>query len=829
MPPRTWDFVHLDLRVRVDLDARRVDGVATHTVRRLGDAGVVQLHQIGLAIDAVEVDGAPAAWRVAGGWLEVPVAADPAPTGSDASAVDHTVTVRYNAEPQAGLQFRGGPDAPARERREAWSQGEPMENRHWFPGWDYPNDKFTVDVTVEAPPGTIGLANGLTAGPTPLAGGWTAWAYHLDRPIANYLVAIAVGDYTTAVDEADGPVRFEYVGGASVTDATLRRTFARATAQRAYFEALLGEPFPYPVYRQLAVQGFQYGGMENAGFTIVNDRRLLGPAEFSEERTDQIVAHELAHQWFGDLLTCYGWRELWLNEGFAEYYAARWQAHDQGEPRGAELVQRWLERSLATRDQPMAPRGATKVGDAENAGVYVRGAAVLHMLRVHLGDAGFDAAIRRYVQTHRDGLVESDQLRRALEEVSGEHLGWLFDQWVTGAGLPSWSSRHRWSDGRLEVTFDQTTPSTIPPFSAPVEVEIGLADGTARVETAWLGAGRTALAVPLDAPPRYVAVDPRGGVLADWDRQQTAAEWTAQATTADAPFARLVGIGTLGRGIGDAPSNAALIAILNDAAAPLPYRRAAAEALGAATDAGVVEALIAATDRDPVDLAVAATSALGRIELDDLKPAAAAVRRLARSDRPVEVRTAAIASLAHLDPEAARVIARGWLVAPDPSAFEAYHAAAAEALGQVGGITDRRLLRSRIDERRSSSWTVAAAGTAAVRLAVEAADGDAVDDERVALARAIEPLLGSRNIRVRQAAIGWLGKVGDERSERALTAFASHNRVEWSDLSEAARDAAQLVRVKVEPEAAPTDADLERVREELAALERRLEELETWH
>lgn len=786
MPERAWDFEHLELRVRVRVDEGRIEGQAIHTVSRLvEDARVVRLHQVGLHVIEVTVDGERVR-PVVGDWLEVPVA------GSESR---HVIAISYTAEPQTGLHFRGGPGARPEERPEAWSQGESNDNRYWFPSWDHPSDKLTVRTTVEAPARLTAFANGVLEERREVDDGFVAWTYRLDRPIASYLVAIAVGDYEVYAD--DGPVRFEYVVQRGTGEDAARRTFERARDQLAFFADLLGEPYPYPVYRQLAVQGFLYGGMENAAFTVVNDHRLVTAVEGSSLRADTLVSHELVHQWFGNLLTCHGWGELWLNEGFATYYAARWQAHDQGPERAAELVVRWHQGALGDR-------------------VYLRGALVLHMLRVHLGDEVFDRAIRQYVAERRDTFVETDDLRRVLEEVSGRELAWFFDEWVGDGVDARLVSTHHWSGGRLEVRVVQESASIL----AQVEVEIGLADGGTRTERVWLGPAGATLDVPLPEPPRYVAMDPRGGVLADWDRQQSAAEWAAQATSADQPFARLVAIARLGRPPLTDDALATLARITGDG--PVALRRAAATALGATRDARAIPALVALVDAGEPDLADVAAEGLGLMRLPTATTAGDSLQRATRGPVAPEVKAAALLSLAALEPGLARTTARAWLRRRDPTAAERLHLTAAEVLGRVGGASDLDLLIARIDERRWRTMAVVGSSSAAVQLAVER---DPHDPSRIALATAIEPLLRSPNLRLRQAAIGWLARIGDSRSAAALETFASANLVTWEGLSSRAQEAAELIRSRVRPES-PLLPDLERMRRELEAVERRREELE---
>nr|MBA2321320.1 hypothetical protein [Deltaproteobacteria bacterium] len=312
MPDRDWDFVSLELDVAIDLEDRSLTGRAVHRLRPLGVASEVVLHAADLDIVSVTVDGAAVeAWRSLGDRLVVPVAVGPG---------ERSVEVRYTARPTAGMYFRGPPGDAVRE---VWTQGEDEENRHWFPGWDYPNDRFTVRTAVTVPDGLVAVANGALVSKAPgRAAGTTRWEYALETPIVNYLVAIAAGEYRVVVEP--GTPTLEHVVPVGTSDATVERSTRETRSMLDYLARLLGTPYPWTVYRQVYVQRFLYGGMENATTTVLADDYLLRDPVLDRYNADFVLAHEIAHQWFGDLVGVYGWRDLWLNEGFATYYGNRW-------------------------------------------------------------------------------------------------------------------------------------------------------------------------------------------------------------------------------------------------------------------------------------------------------------------------------------------------------------------------------------------------------------------------------------------------------------------------------------------------------------------------
>ncbi len=813
MPDRHWDVVHLDLAVTIDPAAHTVTGTTRHTVRPLGAPhGTIRLHQEALEIRAVRVDDQPVdGWRTGRSWIDVPMPA----TGDE-----HVVEVDYAATPQTGLHFRD-PRGSADPVVEVWSQGEDIDNRHWFPSWDYPSDKFTVHTAVTVPDGLHAVANGTFQGKRATGDGWTTWTYNLDRPIVNYLVAVAAGDYRVVGE--DGPVPLEYIGASVHPDGAIRRGFDRVKPQMAYFAELLDEPFPYPVYRQVMVSRFLYGGMENSTLTIMADGLLQPVPGGRTRRTEEVAAHELAHQWFGDLLTCYGWRELWLNEGFATFYTGRWMEHARGEAYYATRVDGWLRSAAHTRT-PMAPRGWSAVDGRENEGVYVRGASVLHMLRVFLGDEVFDRGIRLYVDRNKDRLVESDDLRRALEDVSGTHLGWFFDQWVHGTGVPAMASAWRWSEGELVVTLTQTTEGTA--FWAPVEVEIGLEDEvlTRRV---WLGEGEARLVLPVQTAPAWVAVDPRGGVLAEWEHDQEPAAWIAQAERSPSPYARIVAMRELGEAEAAGDAVQALARILADDALEPALRSYAASSLGKLSTAEAAAALIDALDAEDPYLRQDVVRALG--ETEDAPATRAALTRVLASDPDPQCRGQAIRAMVALDEARGRTLALKALAAPDRSWQAQVHTHALDALHEAATRADLSILVDRARPRWPRGVRQAA-GWAASALVDRVEDEDPAwaDRARSRLSAAWIPSLDDPDQRMRETAIHLLGDVGDDRAEDALQRFAAENEV--PGLSEAARDAATAIRYRgaEEEEEEPPESDLEAIQQALDELKERLERLEEW-
>jgi len=789
-PDRDWDLRHLHLDLAIDPDARTVGGTVTLTLAPLVPGSAwIRLDQVGLDIEEVAIDGQSTPFVLDDDGVSVEV-----PRPDDTVAL----TVRYRATPDTGLHFRGdGPDSHV----EVWSQGEGEDNRFWFPSWDYPNDRFTYSARFEVPDGLRVLSNGLGH----FEDG--AWHYALDQELVSYLVMVAVGAYEVRED-AWGDVLVEQWVPPGTDMADVEALSGDVPAMLEHFSAVTGVPYPYPAYREVFVQRFLYGGMENTTSTVETIRLLVEPER--HDHSQYVVAHELAHQWYGDLLTCSTWHELWLNEGFATYFGHDWMRTVEGEAFWYDGVHR---RYAAARNSgPLAGRRWSRGDghDGENSAVYVRGASVLQMLRVLFGDQAFQAAIQHYTTQNADQLVTTEDLRQAFEEVTGHHLRWFFEQWVHRPGTPALEARSTWKDGTLTVTLQQTqdTSGDVPVFTLPIDLDIAAADGVIR-ERIWMTEASHTFSRALPEPPAYVAVDPEGGLLAELTVDQSQASWRAQLRS-EAVYARLQAIRALSEEPDDA-SLEALVALARSAVEERTTRRLAIEGLGGKGSAPAQHALlqILEHDDDPA-LREAAASALGRGVA--VKGEEGALAEAVRRDPDLGVQRAALGALAHHDPDLALRLARPLARnADDPRGSLA--SAALGLLGEHGGWAELPILLDRAHP--SELHEVAApALRAAVRLVDRQDPGPAREEGFSLVARTAEPFLESAFLTTRRAAIDVLADAGDDQSVILLNGYRSQETV--PSLRAAARNAVTDIRGR-HPDRPPRSN---------AQWEARLEELE---
>lgn len=767
VPDRAFDMEALELDLAIDPTAGAVAGTARWTVRRLGPGPLV-LDQVALDIEAVTSGGAPLPWRVDGDTLVI-----------DVPGAGGEVAVRYRATPRTGLHLRrpgpGSPDTYA----EVWSQGEGEDNRYWFPGYDHPNDRFTYRGRFAVPDGWKVLTN---------ADG---------TDLVNYLVMVAAGPY-----EVIGPPENQ----AWVPPGTSAEAVAGVTAtvpgMMAHFAARTGVAYPWGPYRQVFVQRFLYTGMENTSATVEHVR-LLQPAALHATRPgiESVVAHELAHQWYGDWVTCRDWRELWLNEGFATFFAADWMAQARGPSWWAADVKAWLASSRGPGS--LAGRPWLGPDTPANHNVYQKGASVLQMLRVMLGEERFWAGIREYTASEAPRLVDSHELQRAFERTSGMALDWFFQQWVELPYVPMLKSGWSWADGALTVDLAQPGEA-LPVYTLPVTLEVGRADGGVERRTVWMERRDLQVSLPLPAAPRYVAVDPDGGLLVVPDAAQAPAAWTAQLGS-PSPYARLVALDALS----DAGAVDPLRERLFDGGAPLPERAAAARGLGRARAcAPLLDALALP---DPA-VRLAAADALSDCAVPEIATAtAAAWRREANPD----IRAQLLEALGWADGPAGLKAARA--VLGYARRDDAEVRAATDLLGRAGVPGDLPLLLRDAGSRDRRVGGLRAAAAVVGRQAL----GPERDAWRAMVARSAELELDDLDLRHREAAVAVLGEVGDATSVARLEAFRRVEEVRG--LQGAAEAAIAAIRARVDavrpPTPAETDARLRALEEKLQALE----------
>ncbi len=656
-PDKLVAVEHIDLYVTPDLAARRMDGVCTTTVRAIDD-GVAEL-----TLDAVDLvvgsvrdgDGRPLIFRRG---PETVTIALPRPLRAGERT---SFAIAYFVEhPRAGLHFV----APTKEHPErptqCWTQGQDEYARYWFPCYDYPHAKQTTSTTIVVPIGTFALGNGrLAERRDDPQSGYTTFRYVQEVPHATYLVTLVAGAFTEVEQPGASVPVFYYVTPGREADG--ERSFGKTPEMMAAFERLTGVPYPYARYSQIAVTDFIFGGMENTTATTQTDRTLHDARAHLDFSSDPLVAHELAHQWFGDLLTTRDWSHAWLNEGFATFFEMAFREADLGLDEylyGIHgFVNTYLKESRERYVRPIVENRYHAPTDVFDRHLYEKGGAVLHMLRGTLGEDRFWRAIRHYVREFAERSVETIDFVRAIEASTGRNMRGFFDQWVHRPGHPDLRITYRYDSRLSAATFriEQLQPcdEQHPPYT--FDLDIGFCDALPAAVDGNRG-GQTLdgerrmtisvemadqlFTIPCGCEPALVRVDPGAILLCamDYAFDELA---LVNALSADAsPISRIRAARALGKL--STPSSARA---LGESLARDPFwavRAEVAAALSSTAIAGSLELLVAAANDPHPKVRRAVASALGKHRV---APAADTLLRLIQDDPSYLVVEAALESL----------------------------------------------------------------------------------------------------------------------------------------------------------------------------------------
>jgi aminopeptidase N len=481
------------------------------------------------------------------------------------------VRIQYHGFPQTGLFFINPNEHYPHAPQEVWSQGESEFNHFWFPCWDYPNDKATSETIVTVPAGQSVVSNGELLGVTHGAQGDT---YHwFERvPHSSYLISIAAGPWRK-VHQSLGTLSVDYYVPNYVDEATTLRSFGLTPDMIAFYAKTFGVPYPYEKYAQTAVHNFTEGGMENVSATTQTEWTLHGAPVEPNVNSRGLVAHELSHQWFGDLVTTRDWANIWLNEGFATFIEALYTQHHVGND--DYRLEIWNDQQEAQSEdehayrRPIVDYHYIYPEQMFDATTYPKGGAVLDMMRTVLGDRLFFASLHHYLEVHRAGNADTADLLEAIRQTSGQNLDWFFHEWIYRGGFPEYNVHARYdSNDRLEtVSIRQTQkPDAVTPiFDMPIELEFLGDNGVTKRVTVRDHLPEQDVAIPLASAPRVVEFDPDDHIYKKLTFDKSVEELVDQSSQSPSMMSRFWAVTQLGNHLGNATAEQAVInAALHD-------------------------------------------------------------------------------------------------------------------------------------------------------------------------------------------------------------------------------------------------------------------------
>jgi aminopeptidase N len=525
---RTCDFIHYRVSLTFDLDAKVFWGENRITLTPFADG-----------LDRCELDAEEIIIETALDETGRELYFERSETGvvialprtlSYGDTLDFTVVYR-GENPQEGFFFDDeSDDHPQMVSTDSW----PDEAHHWIPCYDYPNDKVTHELIVTVPQGNRVLSNGRLVGITEdEAAGTVTWHWSQDLPHSTYLFMLAIGPFTVIEDSlGDLPVNY-WVYPEDAEDA--RWIFDKTPRMIAFFSELFDYPYPWAKYDQVTTPHVG-GGAEATSATIlghgvIHDRRA--EQDFSWER---VIAHEIAHQWWGDLITLREWSHTWLNESFGTYSDYLWTRHESGEDEGAWALlgkkNQYLREARTRYVRPIVFNRYERPHDNFDSHTYPKGACILHQLRHILGDELFFRALSVFLHEHAFEPVDTYDLMKTVKEVTGRNMDWFFEQFVFKPGHPVLEVSSGWDAAtgeiRLHVAQVQDREHGVPIYRVPVQIGIVTPSGK-RVETVWLSHEQDSFIFPSREKPLLVRFDEGNWLLKEWTYEKSEEELLYQA------------------------------------------------------------------------------------------------------------------------------------------------------------------------------------------------------------------------------------------------------------------------------------------------------------
>nr|WP_296065529.1 M1 family metallopeptidase [uncultured Actinoplanes sp.] len=414
-----YDVAGYDLKLRYDPKSGELGGTATITATATQDLSRFDLDLAGLKTTKVQVDGRAATAQQDAAELVI------TPAAGIVNGGKFTVVIDYSGKPgQIGTKSLGE-GGWLRTGDGAIALGQPESASTWYPVNDHPKDKATFALAMTVPDGVEVISNGVP-GPSESTGGWTTWRWTESSPMASYLSTVVIGQYRLTRSTHAGKPMVVAVGDSLPADGPAARSLAR-TGEIADFLATKFGPYPFDAYGGVALSDSRIGyALET------QSRPVYGQAFFAGGQNEGVIAHELAHQWFGDSVALTAWRDIWLNEGFATYAEWLWDEHEGGPSVAASFDTAYASFSWGQGEKAGDPGVQRLFGDV----VYQRGGMTVYALRRTIGDAAFDQLLKRWTSDHRDGNATTEDLKALAEQLSGKDLDQFFTAWLYSPAKP---------------------------------------------------------------------------------------------------------------------------------------------------------------------------------------------------------------------------------------------------------------------------------------------------------------------------------------------------------------------------------------------------------
>lgn len=542
---RRMDLVHTELRLKPIWEKTSLKGKASLTVTPyfypqdsvIVDAHNFDLHSVELKKDTNE--NKPLAYRYDTQELviQLPKTYEKADTAE--IIIDYKAKLTdLKADDQSvagskGMFFINPEEKIPGKPRQIWTQGETEFSSHWFPTFDQPNEKTTQELTITVDTSYMALSNGRKVYSVQNPDGTHTVKWKQDKPHAPYLFMLAVGNYSKVRDEWRNEVPVNYYVEPQYKPYA-RMIFGKTPQMMSYYSDVLDYDYPWAKYSQVAVRDFIAGAMENTSATIHFSGIQQDKRGHKHRSYETLIAHELFHHWFGNLVTCESWANLAMNEAFATYGEHLWMEHAHGdEAAGIEWqndMRRYLYESR-NKNVPLIQYHYKSKSNLFDAHRYQKGACILKMLRAELGDEAFFSGLSKFLHQNEYQPVEHHDLRLALEEVSGRDLKWFFDQWFCSAGHPELMVKKAYDSSRREadlIVEQHQDTNRFPVFRLPVTVNVHQANGRVKSYQMQIDEATDTFSFPVKNPPELINFDSEKVLLAEKTFHYPLNDWRYQ-------------------------------------------------------------------------------------------------------------------------------------------------------------------------------------------------------------------------------------------------------------------------------------------------------------
>lgn len=782
---KDYDLQHSKIVLKFDLDQKKVIGDVTHSISILKEGTEkVWFDSVGLTIQSVTVNKSAAKFESKETRLVVPL-----PSAAKAGQ-KFEIEIKYEGKPTKGLYFilpdKDYPDRP----KQVWTQGESEDTRYYLPTYDYPNDRLTTETILTVPAAWVTVANGKLISVADAGSGNKTWTWRENVPSSTYLITVVAGEFDEVKESWRGmPVTYYAPKGRGDR---LKVNYSRTPQMLEFFSKRLGVDYPWEKYAQAMVDDFVAGGMENSSATTNTSTSLTHPKLAPEYTTgeDPLIAHELGHQWFGDLVTCKDWGNIWLNEGFATFMERIWVEQnfpkDQIEYELWNDAREWFE-NPGLYQKPIVRHDFDDSSEFDG-NAYNKGGWVLIMLRHQLGDDAFYAGLKHYLEVNRGKNAVTADLTKAIEEATHVNVDPFFTQWIYGAGAPKFDLSYTYDDTKheilLKVKQTQKIEGKVGIFHVPVDVEIATSSG-AKTYPITVEKAEETYSLPADSAPLMVVFDKGGHVLKSAEFHKDKKEWIYQAKNATEVADRLDAVDALGKSKDDADAIAALgEALKNDKA--WGVRATAADTLGATKNAAAAKYLLDAlnsTNEPWVRNRIVA--ALGNFK--DNSDVLAKVNAIAKHDDSYRAQAAALTALGKLKAPNALETLLDAVKADSPDGF--LRNSALRSMAELGDDKAVPVLRE---------W--AAAGKPIDTRQAAISSLARLDKSNKEITQQIAGYLTEPHFPVRISSIFALGARGDASAVPALEALLKSNDL---SIEMAPMIKGQIARLKKEPGKGP--------------------------